>query len=239
MAQNNDAIELINQAKSQARNEKIREFLNKNSRLLKRLATVLAVVAVVFAVFTLIQNSRQEKFSAILHQSLIDQQLGNLKSAKENLKTIYEAKSAPSGVHSLASLRYAAFVLEEGNKAEAAKIYEEVSKCFSCDSYIKDLAGLLAVRTWLIDENELKKEGLAKRIEKIENSNKSLKYQVAEQRALLEMQRNNLEKSYSIFELIAKSPESSDASKARAKDGLKMIISKGFEPKDEMKEEEK
>jgi hypothetical protein len=89
------------------------------------------------------------------------------------------------------------------------------------------------------DKEEVQKADLSSRIEDIENSAKTLKYYITEQRALLEMQRNNLEKSYQIYELIAKNSESSQALKARARNGLSMIISKGYEPKVEIKSEEK
>ena len=66
-----------------------------------------------------------------------------------------------------------------------------------------------------------------------------MKYYISEQRAFLEAQKGNLEKSHQILELIVKSPESAQALKERAKDGIKILISKGFEPKVEVKLEEK
>ena len=231
----NETMQLINQAKSQARSECLKNFLAKNGKNLTRFAAIILVAGVGFFAFKYYQKSQQAKYSEILHKSLLNQQIGNLEEAKKNLQEIYEAKSAPSGVRSLASLRYAALLLNEGKKAESAKIYFEVSGCGSCDAYIKDLAGLLAVRTWLSDESEMKKEDLAARIEKIENGGKLLRYHVAEQRALLEFHKNNLEKSYQIFDSIAKNPESSPILKARANDGLKMIAAKGYAPKAEAK----
>jgi hypothetical protein len=240
MSEQNEAMDLIRRARSQARNENFTKFFGKHSKTLKRLAFALAAVLIVFLIFNFVQNSREESFSEILHQSLIDQQTGDLTKSKEALKKIYETKSAPSGVWSLASMRYAAFLLEERKNSDAAKIYQEVNQCYSCDTYIKDLAGLLAVKTWISDDDEIQKADLTSRVEKIEKSNKFLKYQVAEQRAFLEMQRNNLEKSYEIFDSIAKSHEASEGLRSRAADGLKMVIAKGFEPKVEViKVEEK
>lgn len=230
---------LINEAKSQARKENIKNFFARNEKLIKRTATGIVIAFAVYGVLCVIQNSREVKYSAILHQSLIDQQMGDREKAKENLKKIYDAKTAPSGVRSLASLRYASMLFDEGKKAEAGEIYAEINDCGSCDSYIQDLSGLLAVKTWMSDKEEVQKADLSERIEDIENSAKTLKYYIAEQRALLEMQRNNLEKSYQIYELIAKNSESSQTLKARARNGLSMIISKGYEPKVEVKSEEK
>jgi len=238
MTENNDMMSLINQAKAQAKRDNLFKFFGKNSKAISMLATVVLVGAVGFFAFSYFQKSQQEKFSEILHQSLINQQLGDIAKAKENLKKIYDAKSAPSGVWSLASIRYAAFLLEEKNKTEAEIVYQEINHCKSCDDYVRELAGLLVVKTWISDDNELAKEDLSSRIEKIENSSKVLRYYISEQRALLELQKNNLEKSYQIFNAIAKSPEAPKTLKARAADGEKMVISKGFSPKVEEKKDE-
>lgn len=235
-----EMLSLINQARAQAKNDGLKRFFSRNSRSLLLLIVIALVALVGFFAFDFIQKSRQEKFSEILHQSLINQQIGDIEKAKENLKEIYDAKTAPSGVRSLAAMRYAAFLLEDNQKEEAVKIYLEINECRSCDDYIQSLAGLLAVKVWMSDNEEIQKEDLSSRIEKVENSSKVLRYYIAEQRALLELQKNNLEKSYQIFESIEKSPDVAPTLKARASDGLKMVISKGYEPAIEMvKSEEK
>jgi hypothetical protein len=238
MTENNDAINLINQAKDQARKESIVNFFCKNKTVILNV-TVVAIVALVgFSIFSYVQSSREEKFSEILHQSLIDQQIGDVAKAKENLKKIYDTKSAPSGVWSLASLRYAAFLLSEGNLSEAEAVYQEINNCKTCDRYIRELGGLLLVANWMSDENELAKPDLSERIEKIENSSKVLRYNIAEQRGFLELHRDHLAQSYNIFESIAKNPEAQKEVKARAEEGMKIILSKGFDPKAEVKKDE-
>lgn len=230
---------LINQAKDQARKENIKNFFCKNSKILSRLAVTVLVVIIVALGMNSFQNSRQAKYSEIFHQSLIHQQLGDEAASRAELQKIYDAKMAPSGVRSLASLRLAAINFNEGNIVEAEKIYAEISECGSCDTYIRDLAGLLLVKSWMSDEAEVNKDDIAARVEKVENSNKVLKYYISEQRAFLEAQKGNFEKSHQILELIVKSPESAQALKERAKDGIKILISRGFEPKVEVKLEEK
>ncbi len=234
-----EAIILINQAREQARIDNFKRFLGKNFKIVFRLVLVLLVAGLVFIGFNSYQKSSQEKYSAILHQSLINQQTGDIAKAKANLKEIYDAKSAPNGVRSLASLRYAGLFFEEGNKVEAAKIYQEINECGSCDDYIRDLAGLLAVKVWVSEESELKQEDLITRIEKIENKATVLKYEIAEQKGFVEMERGNLEKSYQIFEMITKAPETSKSLKERAADEMLMVVEKGFVPQIDVKEETK
>lgn len=231
MSQENEAIGLINQARSQARNDDFKRFFAKHSKNIITTIILFTVLLAGFFGYKTYKNSQEEKYSEILHQSLLYQQERNLEKAKENLKIIYESKSAPSGVKALASLRYAAFLLEEDNRQEAAKVYQAVNSCKSCDEYLHDLAGLLMVKLWMADLEEFKKEDLSLKIKKIEDGAKILKYNIAEQRAIFEMQNGNLEKAYEIFDLIAKSPEGSNSLKERAKNGLKMVLEKGFEVK--------
>lgn len=234
-----EALHLINRAREQARSEGIKNFFGNNAKIITRLFLGIILFAIIFVGLRSYQKSNQEKYSTILHKSLINQQIGDLAKAKENLKEIVEAKSAPSGVKSLAALRYGAFLLEEGDKAGAAKTYQEVAECDSCDDYIRNLGALLTVKVWMVDEEEMKKEDLAARIEKIENDSDLLRYEIAEQRAFLELQKNNLEKSYQIFESISKAPESSQIMKTRAADGMQMVLSKGFEMKSAITSPEK
>ncbi len=87
------------------------------------------------------------------------------------------------------------------------------------------------VRTLMNDEESINKSDLSEKILAIENSSKILRYYIAEQRGHLEMNKNNLEKAYQIFEMIAKNPDVKENLKNRASDAMKMVIQKGYEPK--------
>jgi hypothetical protein len=227
----NEMSNLLNQAKSEARLERLLKFFGKNAKLVTYAAGVVLLAGILFFIFTVYQKKAQTKYSAMLHQSLIYQQIGEGEKARAELKKIVDAKSAPSGVKSLASLRYAAFLMDERKIEEVKKIYSEVNKCSSCDDYIQDLAGLLLVRVMISDESEVaKSDELVEKISKIEDRATVLKGQIAEQHALFELLRNNLEKSYEIFKKIAADESASQLLKARANDGMKMAIAKGFHP---------
>ncbi|MBP7710463.1 MAG: tetratricopeptide repeat protein [Rickettsiales bacterium] len=226
-----EVTNLINQAKDQARKEGLKNFFAQNAKILARLSFAVLLAVVIVLIFHSVQSSRQAKYSAIFHQALIYQQVGDEAKAKEELQKIYNTKSAPSGVRSLASLRLAAIHFNQGDVAEANKIYREVSECSSCDRYVRDLAGLLLVKSWMADESEVNKEDVVARVEKIENSNKVLKYYISEQRAFLEALKGNLDKSHQILEVIVKSADAPQSLKEKAKDGIQILISKGFEEK--------
>lgn len=227
MFENSEVSQIINQVKSETRNENFKKFFIKNSKILIALAAIVVILAIGYFIFDSYQKSKEEKFSIILHQSLVDQQLGDLDKVKESLEQITTSSAAPKNIQALANLRYASIFLEEGDNQTAIAAYEKVNQCQTCDAYIKDLGGLLMVKVWLSDDSEIAKTDLAARIENIESNSKELKYHISEQRALLEMQKGNLEAAYVIFDSLAKNPEADQALKARAKESLKIV---GFKP---------
>jgi hypothetical protein len=228
MTENNEINNIIHQAKSEARADIIKQFFVSNRKILKIIASSALVLIVAFVAFDAYQTSQEKKFSIVLQQSIIDQQEGNLDKAKNSLKEVVDSKVAPRNIKALASLRLAALLLDENKKAEAVAIYQKVNSCVSCDSYLKDLAGLLTVRVWLSDENEIQKEDLLVRIEKIEANSKELRYQISEQKGWFELLKNNLDKSYAIFESLAKNPEVDETLKKRAEEAMKIVVSNGY-----------
>lgn len=219
---------MLKQAKSEARLENFFKFLGKNSKVLIYGAIVFLLISILVLAFNIYQNNAKEKYSAILHQSLIYQQLGENDKAKAELEKIVNS-SVPSGVKSLASLRYAAFLLEQKDFKGAKKIYSNIRNCRFCDDYVRDLSSLLLVRTIISDKEELSnRENLMAKILKIEKEAKILKNYISEQIAMLELVENNPKKAYAIFEKISQDKASSDALKNRAIDGMKIAVSQGF-----------
>lgn len=224
-----EAKQLIAEAKAQARRENLKNFFSKNYKEVKIAAISAVVILISYIAFSAFQSAQKLKYSSMLHQALIDEQMGNFSKSKETLKNIFESKTTPNQIKAISGLRYGASLLQEGKISKAAETYQEIAECSSCDEYLKNLAALLAVKTWMSDAEEMKLEDLSKRIQKLENSATILRTQISEQRAILELQKNNLEKSYQIFELISKSEESSLELKNRAQDYMNVIASKGFQ----------
>lgn len=221
-------MELINRARAQARTDAVWNFFSRNLKTVKCVAVIAAVVVVAFVIYSIYSRSMDEKYSTILHQSLISQQIGEIEKARNQLKSIVDSSLAPNGVKSIASLRYAAFLLEEGKKEEAQKIYADVNDCNFCDDYTTDLAGLLLVRLWMLDEVEMQKDDFADKIKKVEGKSGVLKNHIAEQRAILELYKNHAKEAYEIYEKIAKDSNTSQVLRARAESGMKMAEARGF-----------
>lgn len=226
-----DIRNIMKQAELEIRNENIVQIFKKNKKILSIILGIAIAFSIAFTAYKIDKKSKQHKYSEMLHQSMIDQQLGDIAKAKQTLKSIHESSTAPSGIKSLASLRYAGILLDESNKSEAIKVYREVNECRFCDNYIKELSGLLMVRTIMTDDTLMNDANLSNQILEIENKSKILRYYLAEQRGYLEMNKNNFEKAYQIFEMIAKNPDVKENLKNRASDAMKIVLQKGYEPK--------
>jgi hypothetical protein len=220
-------IKAIKHVRTKANQKSIIDFLSINKNVILKSVIVSAILLSSYGIYCIFDNSQAKKYSAILHESLLAQQTGDIKTAKEKLLQIHQSKFVPANVSAIASLRYAGFLIEEGNKKEAGEIYFAVNNCFSCNDYLSDLAGLLAVSTWLSDD-ELMKTDLSEKVNKIYKKSRELKSYIAEQRGFYEMQKNNLAVANKVFAEIIDDANADKAIKARAQDAKKMLIQKGF-----------
>ena len=226
-------IKAIKHVKNKANKKSAVNFLCANKNIILKSVIISAILLSSYGVYCIFENSQAKKYSAILHESLLAQQTGDIKTAKEKLLQIHQSKFVPANVSAIASIRYAGFLIEEGNKKEAGEIYFSVNNCFSCNNYLSDLAGLLAVSTWLSDD-ELMKTDLSEKVNKIYKKSRELKFYIAEQRGFYEMQKNNLAVANKVFAEIIDDVNADKAIKARAQDAKKMLIQKGF--KEEVEE---
>ncbi|MFM7557178.1 MAG: hypothetical protein ACKO46_01235 [Alphaproteobacteria bacterium] len=222
---------ILKTASVEVRNENIARIFKQNKRILTLVLAIAISGSICFTAYKINNKIQQEKFSEMLHQSMIDQQIGEIEKSKTTLKKIHESSSAPNGIKSLASLRYAGILIDEDKKEEALNVYKQINNCRFCDAYIKDLSALLMVRTILTDESLFNKAEFVADLEKIENKAKILRYYIAEQRGYLELNKNNFASAYKIFEMIAKNPDVKEALKNRASDAMKIVIQKGYDPK--------
>ena len=221
---------LINRAKSEQRLENFFKFLGKNSKMLISMAVAFLLTGLVVLAISIYRENLREKYSAILHQSLIYQETGEFKKAKVELEKIVDS-SAPSGVKTLANMRYAAFLLNDGDILGAQDIYQKVSSCKFCDKYAKNLASLLLVKLIISNQSEADDINLLEaQIIKIKKGSSVLRNQISEQLAIFHMLNENFEKSYTIFKEIIAEQSTSKFLRKRCEDSIRMILAKGFKP---------
>lgn len=231
-------IKVINDLKNNSNQESLLNLLFKYKATLIKLTSLIIAFLLFFWIYTVYQFNQAKKYSSVLHESLIAQQSGDLKTSKEKLLEIRNSSFVPSNINAIASIRYAGFLLNEGKNIEASEIYLAINKCLTCNDFLNDLAGYLAVSIWISDDEFLKND-LSSKINKIYNNSKSLKYQIAEQWGFYEIQKKNLEKANKIFDEIIDSSDADKTIKARAQDSKKMLIQKGLKISQTKQDEKK
>lgn len=224
-----ESNELIREVTSSLRNDKIKEFYIKNSKkIIIGLVVILLVIAVVVGK-NIYLNKKNEKYSINIQNSITSQQVGKISESKEDLEKVFFDKSAPENLKAIAGFRLAAVYLtdkSEDNSQKVLSIYEEISKCKSCDPYSSDLAGMLWVKFIITNNKDGSYEELVKKIEEIEKSSKHYKYEIAIDRAFYELSKDHLKKSQEIFESVANSLEATQSVKDVAKQGLRIVQQK-------------
>ncbi len=220
---------ILKQAKADARVEAFFKFLQKNAKKLIYVFSGALLVLLLVVAFKIYTKNMAEKYSAMLHQAIIYQQIGDVENAQKELEKIVDS-NAPSGVKSLASLRLAAFLIAQNDIEKAKELFEQVNDCRFCDAYVRDLAGLLLVKT-LISSEEKNKDELIAKIKKIASKAKPLKGEILLQLGNFYLFSGDLENSGRIFTEVSEDENSSNSLKEKAKEALKIATSNGYEKK--------
>lgn len=216
---------LIKHIKFQIHKDKICNLAKTHK---KNIAYFLAVVVV--AIIILVGNSsyqqfQAKKYSTILHQAMIDEQNGEIEKSTAALKKIYES-NAPAGVKQIASLTYLSRLMTEGKSSEAIDGYLAINQNTKFDKYVREYAGLNALKI-SIDHIKIEdKDRLLALANKLEKGSKILKNYITEQKGLLLWSVGDLKAANDIFESLANNLEASDLLKKRAAEMVDIYKSK-------------
>lgn len=228
----NIANKILHRNQPQSKRDLIAAFFLRHKKLFVALAISTVAILLLLLAFNLYQKSAQEKYSAIFHQSLIDEERGELELAQKGLQQIYQSSLVPSGVKGLASLRYAGLLFNSGSADEALKVYTEIAQSSRYEQYLRELSGLLAAKILVIKTDSTSDKAASQealqQIEKFESRSKNLRLYLAEQKAILLMNIGELDKSYQVFSAIIKDSNSEQSLKLRAGDMLKILIAEGY-----------
>lgn len=223
---------ILHRNQPQRKRDLIAAFFLRHKKLFMIFAASTVAILLLLLAFNLYQKSAQEKYSAIFHQSLIDEEKGEIDTAKQGLQQIYQSTLVPSGVKALASLRYAGLLLNSGSVDEALKVYAEIANSSRYEHYLRELSGLLAAKILVIKtdstSDKANQQEALKQIEKFESRSKDLHSQFAEQKGIFFMKIGELDKSYQVFAEIIKDSNSEQSLKLRVADMIKILSAEGF-----------
>ena len=225
----NESNELIREVTTSLRNDQIKEFYQKNAKTIWITISSILVVIIAIAGTSLYKKKQNEKYSTDIQKSIMAQQSGKIEESKEDLEKVFFDQSAPEDLKAIAGFRLAAVYLGEGKEENIAKvisIYEQINNCQNCDSYSKDVAGMLWVKFNISNNAGTQYDELIGRIIKVENLSKHFKYEIAIDRGFYEIENNHLKKARKIFEFVSDSLEANISVKEMAKKGIRIIEQK-------------
>lgn len=221
--------ELFREVSASLKNDKIKEFFQKNSKLITISATILIILLAIYAFLVISQKNANKKYSKPIQNAITKQKVGAIQDSKKDLQEVFYDEKTPDRLKAIAGFRLAAIYLSEDDKQNIKKIiniYEIINNCKKCDIYSKDLAGMLLVKFNITNNEEDSYEDLIAKIKKIENSSINYRYEIALDRAFYELENNHIEEAKKVFEFIVNSPEAKVDVKERANNGLKIILAK-------------
>lgn len=213
----------LRQIKDEARKDAIARFFITYKGMIKRFAMVALISLILYGIYNLILSNLQAKYSKLLHESLIAEQLGDFDTVKEKLKIIHDAKFAPSNVQSLANLRYGSVLLIENDKENAIKIYKEIAASRTNDDYLRDLAALLASKILIADLNTENEQKTLKNLKNFVEKSDVLKPYILEQMAVFYIKTKQNQEARKILEEIVKTEKISQSLQLRTLDLIKII----------------
>ena len=205
--------------------EKLYSLVKYYQKHLSYVAATIAVLLVCWGAFSWYDLVQSKKYSVILHQSMIDEQSGEIEKSVEALKKIYQS-GAPAGVKEIASLKYALSLIKNGKNDEALEVYLKTNQNTKFDQYIREYSGLVALKM-MVDENKSEnKEKILALEAKLEKKSKTLKYHIIEQKGLFLWHSGDFKAANEIFSSLASNPESSEFLKKRSQEMVAIYKSK-------------
>ncbi|MES2676820.1 MAG: hypothetical protein V4612_00700 [Pseudomonadota bacterium] len=215
---------LIRELKAQMRHEKIMGHLKTNQKLIIGFLAAIVAAAIIWTSVSFYNQIQSKKYSAILHQAMIDEQKGELEKSTATLKQIYQSH-APAGVKEIASLKYAAQILKN-DQDQAAEIYLAINKNKRFDSYVREYSGLIALKIFVGEDRPENQEKIMALISSLEKNSKILQYHILEQKGINQWNVGNFKEANQVFKSLADNPEVSDMLKKRAAEMVALYVSR-------------
>lgn len=228
----NDAINLINEARSQARADKVFNFIRANKKIAITVAVVILIALTAFFILSIVNKSLQKKYSENFHQALLLEDQNDYEQALKTYNEICQGSFVPAGVQSLSCLRFAGISYNLGKENEALEVYKKLANGSRYDDYVQELSALLATKIMAIAANDkTDKKVIAnnlKQIQKFAKHSDFLQDLILEQEAIFLMNAGELEKSAKILEEILKSEKAEQTLKERVSSMMQVLNSKGY-----------
>jgi hypothetical protein len=209
---------LMRQIREEARKENIQRLLVKYQKQITSIVVISLVIIVSLFIYNTGQKSNSEKYSKLIHQYLIFENSNKVEAGNKILEEIRNSKSAPQHIKALSLLKYGSNLVSQNKITQGVEVYLEANNLKNADPYIRDLAGLLAVKS-MIDHGDNKFKGKIKDLLlDLENSSSSLKSSILEQKAIFAWSIGDMKQAHEIFQNLSLDLEAPAHLKKRAKE---------------------
>ena len=210
-------------------NDLNRERLNNLWQKYRKTILLFVAVSIIFVIVVLVYVSytkgQRLKYSEMLNNAIVLLDSGNNRdSARKTLKSMHNNNSIPSNIRFLASMNYGKILFNDGKVEEAISTYLEINKDADNDPYIRETAGLYALKIMIDSDDRSFDQRIENLVMDLENSSTYLKYFIIEQKAIYQWHRQNYKMASDIFDNLSQNPEASDFIRSRARQ-MKDIIS--------------
>jgi hypothetical protein len=218
-----EARMIMRQMREEARQEKVKLFLTQYKKHILYSLLLFAIISVSVVYYYARQQDKNEKYSKLIHQALVYKNQNKLKEMTTILEGFKVDESIPSHLKSLALLKYGSTLASQNKTLEAKNIYLQVNKLRAIDPYIKELSGLLALKTMIDSDNKEFHKEIKSLLPRLEKRSSILKLFILEQKAIFEWSIGNNKKAQEILENLIIDLEAPNYLKVRASELSKIV----------------
>lgn len=217
---------MLRHIRDEARKEKVFSFVVKYKKPILISVIILILVLIGSTINASYQENKDKKYSKLLHQFLVHAEARQNDQAIKILEDIKNDKAAPADLKALASIKYASILLDQNKFSEATELFLKVNEDRRVDIYLKEFAGLLALKTMIDSDEPAFVEKIEKLLPKLEKETVILKSPILEQKGIFYWLQNKPKEARKIFEELALDPKTPDDLKIRVKDFIRIIDNK-------------
>ena len=214
---------IMRQMKEDIRKEKIRAILAKYRKKIIAISSIAILIISTFIFYEIYEHNKSVKYSKLLHQVLFLENTGQNEDITQTLHKIFEDRSAPNSIKSLALMKYGSKLVAENKIEEAVETYIKASQIKNSDHYFTDLAGLLAIKSMIDSGNVEYYDKINDLISKFEKETMALKSFILEQKAIFNWIQGDKKAAYDIFYNLSLDVEAPKALKNRALEFSKIV----------------
>ena len=214
-------VDLLDEIKDDIKQERV-------GKLWKRYGTIIVSLAIAIVVGTTgkvwwddHKNTKEQAFALQYYQALRQIERGNFEQSQSSLAEL--SKSDTAGYSVFAAFTVAQQHIAQGNVDAALTSYRELANNDAADSVLKDLATLL-LTYYRIEHGKGNEQAILADLEHLTQAGNPWYFSGVELKAVYALQKNDVEKSYALFNELDKDSQTPVELRRISKEVLKALV---------------